>query len=61
MNSVSESKCHTAFVISVSDNTKQTITKDSGEKFIRGGLPMAAWLCNLGETPGIVFTNGKRD
>ena len=47
-------------VINVSDNTKQTITKDTGEKiyprwFADGSMAYVTW----GETPGIVFTNGK--
>ncbi len=47
-------------VINVSDNTKQTITKDTGEKiyprwFADGSMAYVTW----GETPGIIFTNGK--
>jgi len=47
-------------VINVSDNIKQTITKDTGEKiyprwFGDGSMAYVTW----GETPGIIFTNGK--
>jgi TolB protein len=47
-------------VINVSDNTKQIITKDSGEKiyprwFADNSMAYVTW----GENPGIVFTNGK--
>lgn len=48
-------------VIKVSDNTKQTITKNTGEKiypkwFADGSVAYVTW----GETPGIIFTNGKK-
>ena len=47
-------------VINVSDNSKQIIRKDTGEKiyprwFADGSMAYVTW----GETPGIVFTNGK--
>ncbi|HEY5823818.1 MAG TPA: hypothetical protein VIT44_05620, partial [Cyclobacteriaceae bacterium] len=47
-------------VINVSDNTKQTITTDAGEKiyprwFADSNIAYVTW----GETPGIMFTNGK--
>src|SRR5688500_15101447 len=47
-------------VINVSDDTKQTITKDTGEKiypkwFADGSMAYVTW----GSTPGIMFTNGK--
>jgi TolB protein len=48
-------------VINVSDDKRQTITKDSGEKihprwFADGSMAYVTW----GESPGIVFTNGKK-
>lgn len=47
-------------VIDVSDNTKQTITSDTGEKiyprwFADSSMAYVTW----GENPGIIFTNGK--
>jgi TolB protein len=47
-------------VINISDNTKQIITKDTGEKIYPrwladGNIAYVTW----GENPGIVFTNGK--
>ena len=47
-------------VINVSDNSMQTITKDTGEKiyprwFSDGSIAYVTW----GENPGILFTNGK--
>jgi len=47
-------------VLNIADNIKQTITKDTGEKiyprwFADGSMAYVTW----GETPGIVFTNGK--
>jgi TolB protein len=47
-------------VINVSDNTKQTITTDTGEKiyprwFADSTIAYVTW----GETPGIIFTDGK--
>src|SRR6187551_2209232 len=47
-------------VINVSDNIKQIITKDSGEKiyprwFGDGSMAYVTW----GKIPGIIFTNGK--
>ncbi|MEJ8844597.1 hypothetical protein WG954_19545 [Lacibacter sp. H375] len=61
MNTVMKTNATTQLsVINVSDNTKQTITKDTGEKiyprwFADGTIAYVTW----GETPGIVFTNGK--
>jgi TolB protein len=47
-------------VINVSDDTKQILTKETGEKiyprwFADGSMAYVTW----GETPGIIFTNGK--
>jgi Tol biopolymer transport system component len=47
-------------VINISDDTKQTITKDTGEKiyprwFADGSIAYVTW----GQNPGIVFTNRK--
>ncbi|HTE10158.1 MAG TPA: hypothetical protein VK645_04295 [Chitinophagaceae bacterium] len=47
-------------VINVFDNTKQTITKDTGEKiyprwFADNSIAYTTW----GKNPGILFTNGK--
>ena len=61
MNTVMKADATTQLsLINVSDNTKQTITKDTGEKiyptwFADGNIGYVTW----GKTPGIVFTNGK--
>jgi TolB protein len=61
MNSVMKVDATTQLsVINCSDNIKQIITKDSGEKiyphwFADNSMAYVTW----GENPGIVFTNGK--
>jgi Tol biopolymer transport system component len=61
MNTVLKTNATTQLsVINLSDNAKQIITKDSGEKiyprwFADSSIAYVTW----GENPGIVFTNGK--
>ena len=62
MNTVMKTDATTQLsVINVFDNTKQTITKDSGEKICPkwladGVVAYVTW----GKMPGILFTNGKK-
>jgi len=47
-------------VINVSDNSKQTITKDTGEKiYPKWFADLSIAYVTWGKTPGIIFTNGK--